>query len=746
MRTPREILFVAIMTMMSLALPTTASAQEAVDETRMDIDTPGLLIEAAAGWDGLVDQSNAVPIALLITNHSGEIVRGEVVLHDPLYGNELSLGEVVIAPNTSRRVSTIQNLDDWYECLAEFRTGSDVLWRRDLPLNTGSNFATNVSFALFVNDGGRNLQLPGAIVNSATVGSTPAQPTSNTGRLVQCLTANTWQVPNHHGPMIPIQAMIFREGATDKTLNKLQWQAVGAWMCQGGTLFIHEKSEELIAALTRAAPLKSNAVKLSDGGEFSIRHIGLGAIYEYSQPLFETEGSATRKLIAQTISQLPKYHVATTATKGFLHDPRGGRADRNRILVGGFFVIYAFLSGAVAIMLFRLTQRKIAIYTLVVVAGACVLSAGLGGLLRFSEGDLNWITVTQGGAGGAVQVARIEVQSAGGRNSLVAVNGHQPDLQFTGRAQRHYYYWNSQQIGIGPFTWQRNQAKGEGAENAYQIGVPMTPFGNRRLYGAAYKPNLPRLEFKIRFQKSAIPPQPPALLPDPDEEAVELGAMSAEPAAPPAMTAVPGTATVTLVNNLPFDLVDCWLVMGVSPQTAAPAIAQPIPIRPGQTFPRGPQATVAVAQPATVASDLYQMQHIVLLPAGETHKETFGVSFQEYRNDWDLHRAWEFGQITLPRVSRYGTASAWIIGRMKKSPELSIDRKRSDFFVHDGLHLYVQEILPEDMPAVAEFFPPPPTPAPANGQPAGEEENPTSEAPPSEPASPGETPPNANDK
>ena len=744
MRTPREILFVAIMTMMSLALPTTASAQEAVDETRMDIDTPGLLIEAAAGWDGLVDQSNAVPVALLITNHSGEIVRGEVVLHDPLYGNELSLGEVVIAPNTSRRVSTIQNLEDWYECLAEFRSGSDVLWRRDLPLNTGGNFATNVTFALFVNDGGRRLQLPGAIVNSATVGSTPAQPTSNTGRPVQCLTANTWQIPNHHGPMIPIQAMIFRD-ATAKTLNKLQWQAVAEWMCQGGTLFIHEKSEELIAALTKAAPLKSKAVKLSDDGEFSIRPIGLGAIYEYSQPLFETEGNGSRKRIAQTISQLPKYHVATMATKGFLHDPRGGRADRNRILVGGFFVIYAFLSGAVAIMLFRLTQRKIAIYTLVVVSGACVLSAGLGGMLRFSEGDLNWITVTQGGAGGAVQVARIEVQSAGGRNSLVAVNGDQPDLQFTGRAQRYYYYWNNQQIGIGPYTWQRNQAKGEGAENAYQIGVPMTPFGNRRLYGAAFKPDLPRLKFQIEFQKAAPPQQPPMPEPGPPEDAVELQAMPpAEPAAPPAMAAVPDTATVTLVNNLPFDLVDCWLVMGVSPQTAPPAIAQPVPIRPGQPMPRGLQATVAVAQPATVASDLYQMQHIVLLPAGETHKETFGVSFQEYRNDWDLHRAWEFGQITLPRVSRYGTASAWIIGRMMKSPGLSIDRKRSDFFVHEGLHLYVQEILPEDMPAAAEFFPPPPQPAPANGQPVGEE-NVEGETPASEPA-PGVTPPDSDDE
>lgn len=741
------LLALLMLAVLPLAVPTCVLAQEEVDETRKDIDTPGLMIEAAAGWDSTLGQGSGIPIALLITNQSGEIIRGEVILHDPLYGNEVSLGEVVIAPNTSRRLSTIQAMSNWYECLAEFRSGGDVLWRRDLPLNTGKDFFANISYALFVDDGGRNLQLPGAIVDSTSVGSNSMQIAPTAGRPVQCLTAKTWQVPNHHGPMIPVQAMIFREGAKDKTLNKIQWKAVAEWMCHGGIVFVHEKSEELVAALAKASPLKSKAIETSADGTFSIRRIGLGAIYEYSQPLFTPEGNATRKQIAQTVSQLPKHHLTTLVSTGFLHNPRGGRADRNRFLIVGFFLLYAFLSGVVSIMLFRLTQRRIAIYTLIVVSGACVLSAVLGGLLRFSEGDLNWMTVTQAGPGGAVQVARIEIQSSGGRSTQVAVKGHHPDLQFTGRAHRRYYYWNQEQTGIGPFTWQRNQATGEGAEDAYQIDVPMTPWGSRRLYGSAFKPNLPRLGFKIEFAKSAQPPQPPTQPPtmpgDLGVDSAETG-LTEEPTIPPAVVAAPGTATVTLVNHLPYDLVDLWLVVGVSPQAAAPVAGPvPIPVQPGQPIRRGPQMTIGVVQPANVPTDLYQMKHIPDLAAGASHKEIFGVAFQQFRNAWDLHRAWEHGQITLPRVSRFGTASAWIVGRLKTSPILSIDRKRCDFFPHEGLHLYVQEILPEDIPAAAEFFPPPPAPNPAAngagqnpGEPDGEnaDENSPAESSPGEAA------------
>ena len=150
-----------------------------------------------------------------------------------------------------------------------------------------------------------------------------------------------------------------------------------------------------------------------------------------------------------------------------------------------------------ALLLFRLSQRRIGAYTVIVVVGASVLSGLLGGLLRFSKGDLRWITVTQAGAGGVVQVGKIDVQSAGGRNTQVAINGEHADLQFIGRARR-YYSWNRRQMVYSPFTWQPNLAMSE--DDTYQINVPMTPWGRRQLHATAFKRELRRLDFELEFE------------------------------------------------------------------------------------------------------------------------------------------------------------------------------------------------------------------------------------------------------
>ena len=51
-----------------------------------------------------------------------------------------------------------------------------------------------------------------------------------------------------------------------------------------------------------------------------------------------------------------------------------------------------------------------------------------------------------------------------------------------------------------------------------------------------------------------------------------------------------------------------------------------------------------------------------------------------------------------------GTASAWIIGRIENSPSMLIDEQRSDFVRQNQLHLFVQEILPMDMPDASVFL------------------------------------------
>jgi hypothetical protein len=42
---------------------------------------------------------------------------------------------------------------------------------------------------------------------------------------------------------------------------------------------------------------------------------------------------------------------------------------------------------------------------------------------------------------------------------------------------------------------------------------------------------------------------------------------------------------------------------------------------------------------------------------------------------------------------------AWIIGQINESPSIKIDEPNSDFIPHKGVHLFVQELLPEEIPS-----------------------------------------------
>ena len=50
-----------------------------------------------------------------------------------------------------------------------------------------------------------------------------------------------------------------------------------------------------------------------------------------------------------------------------------------------------------------------------------------------------------------------------------------------------------------------------------------------------------------------------------------------------------------------------------------------------------------------------------------------------------------------------GTASAWIVGRTENPAIIAIDEGRSDFISNEHVHLFIQEILPENMPDTLQF-------------------------------------------
>jgi hypothetical protein len=163
-----------------------------------------------------------------------------------------------------------------------------------------------------------------------------------------------------------------------------------------------------------------------------------------------------------------------------------------------------------------------------------------------------------------------------------------------------------------------------------------------------------------------------------------------------------GIFTLNVVNGLPFDIKECWLVIGVTHRSSGQAVSN-------QSNPYATQHYQAGLGGATASStdgliDVYHMQQLANLPAAGIHEESFPANFRVIEYNWDLARSWRNGSMTPPRISHLGGASAWLIGRIDDSPILTIDQRHSDFVPREHLHLYVQEIRPEEMPEASLFF------------------------------------------
>lgn len=650
-----------------LVLAAASSATAQTVQSGIDVDTPGLVVETAAGWDGTIDTSTPVPLSFLFHNHSGRLIRGSLTLSDSVMSPGILLEELALGPNTTRRVASIQGMPSAYQCFVTLRDGDQILWRRELSLTTGAAFDPNYRFALLI-DAARSLQLLGGTRVSANVRNEAAI-AGEEGWPVRCLTVPSWQVPNHPGPLCVAQAIVFPESAAVADLNKVQWRAVATWMCRGGTVFVHGAAEEVREQLRASSPLAESAPFQLDG--FTIRRAGLGAIYEYSEPLFSSEGGEIQRGIGEVIAKLgvnPGVDERLSRNRSY----RDSRADLNRALLLFFFLIYALFSGLGSLVLFRLGQRRVAMYTIAVVAGACVVAGLLGGVLRSSRGDLGWTSVTHAGAGGAVQFAVIDIQSAGGRNEHMTVSGSNADLQLLAEDPRHYRWNGRRRNSCPPFSWQSNQAAR--TDGVYQINVPITPWGSRRLHATAFDPKLRRFDFELDFEP-ALDPDPLVGETDSTPTDADTGIDNAEqPSESPNLPR--GVFSVKLVSHLPFDIIDGWLVVGVTSISAEDG--EPI--------------------------DVYQMRPLRALPSGATHTETFAAEFVPRKDEHDMGQVWRSRWLFPPRLACLGNASAWIIGYVENSPDIAIDEQRSDFVPREQFHIFVQEILPEHMPDPTLFI------------------------------------------
>jgi len=689
-------------TVLSTANGQTVSQPESPTDA---VDTGGLTIEAVAGWDDTVDTAAPVPLSFNISNYSGKDIDGDIAIFDPLSEQTATLGKVFIGQGGTSRFTSIRDLSTWHDCHAILSANGRVLWRRQLPIATGSDFDPHFNFVLFLDVQGRALPLKmpekaQAYYNDRSTNLAPAD-----GRPVRCLSAKPWQIPRHPGPLSPVQAVVFQDDETANELNHIQWRALAEWMCQGGTVFAPESSTLIPEQLFKASPLgQSPAVQLES---FSTTRAGLGSLRAYSASLLAEDSQELRDQLTDTIAKLDKNDLVSAVRKSDHGYRDGNNSGRNRLRVIAFFGIYTLLSGVVPLVFFRMERKRIAMLTTAIVVVATVMAGLLGAFLRTSQGDLSLVTVTELGAGGAVEVANINVQSAGGRDTEVAVRGERADLQFTGQADNYGYYYNQipTQKGYAPFTWQAGLNADE--PDIYQINVPITPWGRRQLHATAYQPDWKGLDITLEF----TPAEPN------DEEVVEEEAASdpeeselagfgfgqgASLTAPQPVRPA-GKFSLRLVNHLPVGVTGCHLVIGIARQRQLHVSALDNLQR--LQFVEDAAGNMPIK---TVAHNTMEFQfqslHQSLAPGADI-RQTIPIRLHRLGDSRDMARAWPHGATTFRTLTHTEQNGVWIVGQLSAPATLRIDERRTDFLPDNAAHYFIQRVLPENMPDLSALLP-----------------------------------------
>lgn len=643
-------------------------AAVAQDE-RDNVNTGGLDVEFSSGFDGLVDRTGPVPLSFLFANMSGDVLDAELYIVDPLQNEERKLGDIFLSQEARRRFSAVLDLNDWMECFAELRVDSEVIWRRELPLYGDHNFGQATNYALVLNDSGRALQPPDdlpmqEVPFSGNLYGNSLTPTAGPdGFPVRYFQMKSWQVPEHEGPLLPVRAILVLGQQRDFDLNDGQLKALARWVCQGGHLFVADRASDLRQSVIEASPLPPDPPR--NDGPFSGEAMGMGRILTYTGDLWE-DNSDLNRTIALAIAQQPPPTQQLLIDSTLPGYSRSGAADWNRLWVIGFGVIYGLLSGLVMLAFARQPRRRVIMYISSVVVLACVAAGLLGASLRMSRGDLRWVSVTQLGAGGAVQTGNVWIQSGGALNTRVAMTGRNIDVQSLGPAQMRYY-WNQTPAIVRPFTQQHSLSEDD---TSFHLNVPMTPWGQERLQAVSIIPDLKPLKIDVDWTTSGKPGS----------------------AWPPH-----GTVSGRVENPMPTTILNPRLLISIADivtEEEADAAEQAQNSSPWQQ----PQV-----QPNT---EFLIMQNLPSIePKGQTEFRA-DLQLRIVNDRWMLRESIQHIQLTYPRTDRQNSVRAWLIGSLQESPDLLVDEQQSDFTQLSSSHLILQAVDPEHLPDIDQWLGP----------------------------------------
>ncbi len=656
---------------MLLGIGNLLQGQDAAQQT----DFPGLDVQGVIGFDKCITRSSPLSAAFLITNNSEKMLEGELVLRD-LEGNKsVSLGAVAVGPGGKKRISTVQAFDGWTDVEAEYTDGFQSFWKRRLFVDNERAVSEQDSLLLVVDVGSRKLVFPKSSESVEEAENVTSDlpvfvPQIGRGNRVLAPSIPEWQIPIHPGPLSVIRAIAFSESAKVESVGDAQWEAVGQWICFGGHVFVPESSPQIVEKLKSVCPLPVQPPSLRH--EMTTYVAGLGSIMIYSGELFKTDATQAALNVALCTSKLSGISIYKSIGERRLAFPSEGKSYQTRNWVILVFSVYTLIAGGVTLMLFRLSRRRLKAFVVTVVGVTCIASGVLGLVLRTSLGDATIVTVTELADVGAVQIAKIDVQSAGGRNFNLGITANKPDLQLVedtaGRRSNPYgpvypygdYYRIQDTSHVAPpFSIAENQStdKSDGA----MIRIPVQPWGQRSCMATSCLPNLNGLKVELDYQVFAGAEKLKFESLDDVRQSLANHGLSSQ-------LILNGNWTANVENNTGLEVDTLTLVLSQS-------------VVAGQDGNRRSFDLTQIRKSEFELIPIYTQSRIgVLKPVPAADGTAKSTQFQASPVEWTGSRSPYGGFETLVSTTAPGGSTfVRVIGTLRKSPGISMDEAQSDF-------------------------------------------------------------------
>ncbi len=608
------------------------SFRAAAFEAPEDVDRPGFDVSLHVGIAQEPRCELPYPFVLTVDNKDEDF---DGVLEVELVGRTVA-HEIELPANSKKRYRFALDVDQSMSATFRLREGKTVFWQKTIKLPDEAMARKDIR-VLSLTSELKPVQLRTATTSVWFDQQDPISPMN--GRQVTSFPTHSWALPETMAPLKFYHAVMFLDLSQTKGLSEAQLRALAQFVVQGGAVICGEGKEDLIDRILDRSPFPNRRdwQPVAEGVD-RMPH-GAGRFLRCNAPGAALPPQQQSVIVSELhVLHEPAFpqHIGLSWS-AIPHRTRLSRRGGMSILaIATVFLLYTVLVGPIAFV-FRRKKKALAIYIVTAISFFTFLAILVGAYLRFRDGELTWITVTEMTPDGGIQEGVLSLKSVGGSRHGIIVDGTSPYLwvpdqyEYLDNTRSSLNISTSYLLTHNTATDQLHPLSTEEPQ-LNRLDVPLSPWGTKYTFANAYCPQMRPFRTSVR-QTS------------------------------------PSTYEITIYNHLDTALKDASILSGAAIAGMNPVYRrqyiQEIPPRHERRFP------VYIYTPQRPAVSNRQRE----------------LTIPSESNDSGG------GQVRMPEITVQQPFFAVLCVRVPDSPGLTINDE-SDFNVAPGVHYLLQRIPP----------------------------------------------------